>query len=763
MAKLPDTSAFGARPTPQPAGGVISARMTSGQEEAVGQGIQQAGAGISRGADVLEAAFRVEKDKADRLRTEEALNALREQQLELTYNETDGFLTKRGSEAVNGDIYKTYNARLKEKARALEQQLGNPEQRELFRQRSAIVGLQFDENLLRHVAGERKVYQQQTFDGTVAVEVRAAAAQPNDMAVVDTSVLRVMSAANTLADERGIPKEGPGAEPRTAMVNAAVGKVHNAVLGQLLATEDYTGAKAYFDKVKDSGAVDPNTAKMVTRAVEEGGQKQLANGYNSLFLQTRDDMAGLRQLEKVVTNDKTLDENRKNIILNRILTRQDTLQRSQQAAYDRQVRKLGNEINGINETTMAGYDVPAENLLAAYNAAKGTELEGEALRAVRLAQTTSQFRRLTPMQREAEIGKVEATIRADPTKGDRRFVSALKQINENINKDVEANPFGFAVAQGVVPDAPINFENPTESVEALHERFRVGRGMQQYYRAPYKPLQPQEVRAIKQGLDKLDPLKKSAWLASLATATGKSPEGKAGYRAIMAQLAEDDPATASAGYIAAQGAPDVAQRILNGQAILNPPKQADGKPGTSLLPMPSQTQLRKDFDVEAPVSAYGGNAKARNIDYEAARAIYADLISKSSIKDTSQIDGTLWSQAIREATGGIDSVNGSQTILPRGMPKNEFETGARARLQDMERNQLLPKNVTADRLWRLPMEPISVGIYAIREGNGYMVDREGRRLEINFNVPAEVVEQAPRPRRGTLKGAIPPWQSEVTP
>lgn len=782
--KLPAPLDYQSRQAPRPDTGVVSYRPISGAEGAQGEALSAVGRGVSHTGDQLFARYEVERQKQDTLRAEEAFNTLREQQLELTYGEK-GFARKKGSEAVNGDLFKDYSAQIRDRMGIIESQLQTPQQKELFRRRANLAGLQFQEEVLRHVTGERKVYDKQVLDGTLAVETQMASRQWNAPNEIGASILRVQASINAYANEQGWSKEA-----REASLLAATGNIHKAVLGQMLATDNFEMAKKYYDTNRD--ALDPATAKQVEKAVQDGVEKQVSGQYRLAYVNTRNDMRGLTMLENAITKDPRLDDARRAALLGPIMSQRAMLERRADAAYNRQVRQVASSIAGINETTLAGYTPDQETLLRTYNAAKGTEMEADALGAIRLVEVTAKLKGLPPAARSAEIDKIEAAVRQNPQgdaakgvrpKYDWKIVNQLRTLDRNMTEEARKNPYGFAVSQGLTEAAPVDWSDLGKSAPAIAQRFQIAAGMNAEYATPYKPLAPEEARQIKDILKTMPANKKAAWLGDLATASGVSEQGRRGYIGMMGQLAEDDPVTASAGYQAARKRYNVSEQILNGQALLNPPTKEDGKPaGGNLITMPSESSMRQQFDRVAPVEAYGRNMKARNIDFQAARAIYADLLSNSKTKDTGTLDSDMWDKAIETAAGRVARINGTQTILPPDMDTAEFRAGARARIGAAAAANRLPEGVNATRLNDLPLEPVAVGVYAVRSGDGYIIDQkklerliasgalpkkptaeqmqkipaQDLRLEINFNLPAPEGTETPT-RRGSIRSTSVPW------
>ena len=120
MPKLPDVTAFGDRPVPQSRLGKVSYQATHGKEAAPGQGVVMVGRELEQVSNEIER----ENIRVDTLRAEDAFNQLRARQQELSRGD-DGFLNKRGGDAVNNDILKDYGKRFDDATNEIINCLGN--------------------------------------------------------------------------------------------------------------------------------------------------------------------------------------------------------------------------------------------------------------------------------------------------------------------------------------------------------------------------------------------------------------------------------------------------------------------------------------------------------------------------------------------------------------------------------------------------------------------------------------------------------------
>ena len=722
MAKLIDLSQQ-ERPVPKlVSGGTPSPGRAT---DAAARGMQELGRQIELGSEEIYRAQKLEEDRVNTLRAEEAYTKLRERQLDLSIGEENGYTKLKGSEAVTRPILTEWSKRFEDAEREIATGLTNDVQRQKFKQRSGVALLQYKEGILHHLAKEGDSYAKEVFDGILGTEQRNAVAHwdsPND---VGTSLERIKNAVDERAE-----RYGWAPEYRKAVLQQEAGKVHAAVVQQAIASGSFRYAQEWYESNRQN--IDLATAKQLERAVEDGTQKELQAGYNAEYLANENSGLALEQLRRRVLADGALGEDRRNIMVGRIQNRQYVLERRSEVEENRHLRVIERGLNDMNSNTLAGFEPNADQVAPLLAAAKGTELEAEVGRAIQLAGATRVFRNAPPLRQEQMLTEAETGLRADPTKFDRRVVTAWRTIHDAQRNQVMESPVNFAVRQGIIQaPEPLDLSNPEAASGALIDRFAIARGVAQRYQAPLKPLTTEETKLLTATLQNATVDQKRNYFAALGRASGGDTQG---YMAVMAQLAPDDPATAIAGSHAARGRDAEAGLILRGQAILRPSTKSDGKPdGSSLLPMPPELDLRMRFDSYVR-EAFTGKPEARNAHYQAAKAAYAALSIDAGDRDTKIFNSERWEQAMEAAIGRVDKYNSRRIVLPHGIDLGEFKVGVHERIDDAARSGNLDPTWTASRLRDLPLGNLGDGRYVLRSGNGVVVDKRGRPVVINFNL-----------------------------
>ena len=468
MADIPQLEGQ-ARPLPQPAGGLASYRPDFGGGEQLGQAIEQAGSNISAGGNALEARAKIEQEKIDTLKAEDAFTQLRQTQLDLTVGK-DGYANLKGAAAVNTPVYQVYTQKYQDAQQQLEGTLKNSEQLNKFRQRANIAYSQMQENILRHTASEADSYAKEVTDGILQTEVRQATANwesPQDIAV---SLTRIDAAIKAQAERSGWPTEFTEAAKLKAD-----GQVHSAIIGQALASGNLVYAKEWYDKHQSD--IDAPTAKALETATKNAFQRQINAQYDNAFLAARDDPKQLRALETSVLKDQSLDDTRKNVVHGRILSRMDVLEKRAQMDQDRSEKYIQRAMGKIDSITKSGYEAPTEDVMNLFNLSRGTPMQGEVDQMIAGMNMTRQFRLLSPADQAAELNRMVGAARSGQLVADNMstFV-ALRQAIQGRESDGSTNPDSVVSPQGatgkmqITEDTFKQYAGPGESYQNENHR-----------------------------------------------------------------------------------------------------------------------------------------------------------------------------------------------------------------------------------------------------------------------------------------------------
>lgn len=681
------------------------------------------------------------QDRFDTTVAEDAFNKLRDRQTDLSVG-SDGFAAKKGSDAVTQPLLKDYSDKFTQAQKEIGAGLTD-QQRAKFDRRAEVAGVQFKQEILKHVMTEGTVYGKQVLEGTVKTEVRNAQVGWDDPYAIATARDRIDMSIDNTAKQFGWPKEEADSIRQSSLT-----QLTTAVVSSAIANGNIEYAQEYYDGHRKE--MDLATQNALLGEIRKGEQRTLVNGYQGDFLLMRDSVKGLEELDIEVQGDEKLDEANRNILAGRIASRKDVLERRALIEQDRIDRSVKKAIDQVNANTLQGFEPSIEQLQPILEAAKGTNMEVEAQEMVAVANATRRFRLATPVQQENYLSQMEAKVREDPTKFDIRVVQRMRSIYDAQQKQIQEDPISFAARQGFTEIAPIDLSKPASQEAAIADRANVARGMQAQYQAPMKILTKEEKDLLVGTLRNMPTPGKRDYFSALSKATGDDTET---YSAIMAQLAPDDPVTAIAGIYAGRGVTDdkgnqVADLILRGQAILHPNRKEDGTPDKGhLWPMPqgqdekTMHQLFTDYERDA----FAGHPQARSDHYQTALAIYAAKSAEAG-DASGVIDSTRWKDSMKLATGGIDRYQGKSVVLPWGMDYGQFKNGVDDRINEVALSGRLAEGVTPGKLRDLPLETIGDGKYVFRAGDGILVGKDRLPILLDFNKPV----QAEDARRGEL-------------
>lgn len=257
MPRVPEYNNFQATPSAQPSvrfnpaqapdAGEINARQT----QQMGQALQQSGGTLARlAADAV-------KD-ANETRVIDAVNKAKERMFDLQYGKDTGYLNLKGDAALrrpdNQNLADEYVGKFKEQLAPLEQELGNEQQREMFRRATANMQTQLYGDAQRHTAGEFKTYKISTYDGAVSTAQQQIALNYNDVkegGLVDQGVKTIEAAVRMKAREMGLSQEQADDQVRRAASGA-----HRMALGTALERNDVAFADGYLKKYRGQMTAD---------------------------------------------------------------------------------------------------------------------------------------------------------------------------------------------------------------------------------------------------------------------------------------------------------------------------------------------------------------------------------------------------------------------------------------------------------------------------------------------------------------------------
>lgn len=156
----------------------------------------------AEGAQIIAEA-KVEQEKIDTTKVEDAWNQYKNRALDLTVGEK-GVLNTKGADAVNVNLLGTTSASLTEARKLIEESLGNDEQKKRFRQRADITDLQTKHQVLSHMVAQQQEYAKTVFTGSEAAARAQISAMPTDPGVFTGARDTLMAQADAYLANNGI-------------------------------------------------------------------------------------------------------------------------------------------------------------------------------------------------------------------------------------------------------------------------------------------------------------------------------------------------------------------------------------------------------------------------------------------------------------------------------------------------------------------------------------------------------------------------------
>lgn len=197
---LPDATALGERPAPQPNRQVASYEPPNFRTVGVaGQMVQGAGSELTQASQIIEQT----NAKYDAIAADNALNQLQDRRSSLEFDPQTGFTAAKGANAVGQQFLQDYQGKFQNAASEISDGLANEQQKQMFQQRAQMAASQFQSSLMAHQAQQTTAYANDTDDASVKNALNDIAAHPYDDNTYQTSMQVANNALNSKASRSG--------------------------------------------------------------------------------------------------------------------------------------------------------------------------------------------------------------------------------------------------------------------------------------------------------------------------------------------------------------------------------------------------------------------------------------------------------------------------------------------------------------------------------------------------------------------------------
>lgn len=225
--------------------------VTGKQTQQLAQGVTQAGVGLS-------AIAKVEADKANQLRVDDALN----QAVKARTDTQVDALQLRGKNAMerpdNKALPDEFDEKLEKNIAAIEGGLGNETQKQLFRRSANQLRQQMYGSLSSHMMGEQKALRQETWSAKISTATNQANLLWGDEAIRNQSTEAIHAAVGEMAKDQGWD-----AEITKSKLTEAMSPMHAGVISGMVDGHREDLARDYYEKNVDTMSV-PVRAKAMS-------------------------------------------------------------------------------------------------------------------------------------------------------------------------------------------------------------------------------------------------------------------------------------------------------------------------------------------------------------------------------------------------------------------------------------------------------------------------------------------------------------------
>jgi len=344
------------RPTPR-FGGVTKLPDTSGIEaegsRAIGSSIQ------GLGDSLLKMEIR-----DDKYAVEDATTRLQQKRLELSKGD-NGFVQTRGG-GINDKFHGEHMSRYDSAAKEIGDSLGTDRQREMFGRRASLMRVAHGEDLINHVTKERNLFAANAYKAGISSGIDVVNADFDSEYVIKSELERTKQLTKMEIERLDLDGNKKGNKViRDLMYKTNESNIHESVINQALANQQYAYAQDYY--TKNENKILGERQDDIKDALRVSGLKtrsqDLVSGYfdsgmteTEASAQARKDAKGKGDLQQA--------------LLDRIKTRYG----ENNAALDRAQKAVGEEVRGIYQegiesdadlTPQEAYDLIPETMLKA--------------------------------------------------------------------------------------------------------------------------------------------------------------------------------------------------------------------------------------------------------------------------------------------------------------------------------------------------------------------------------------------------------------
>lgn len=485
----------------------------------------------------------------------------------------------------------------------------------------------------------------------------------------------------------------------------------------------------YADQIGPSAGWTPERIAKEKQGFVEGVTYNTFRARGQAAMQTGS-VSAIEDVEKQLAGPEAdaMDPAKKNALSQTLFGWKQSIEARADRAGQKAEREAVKRFNAATDTLNKGRDIvmnggalAPEYIEQMASDAQGTGLEPQVQALLEAQKSVAGFANLPATQRTTLL-ESERAARADPTKGTtpekERQLKAAEQIQANLTKGYENDPWQTAVKVGVVKSAPVvSLADVGGAMSVLQQRMAVIRDVDLAAGFKVSPLQPAEAEQLAKLAKTLKPDQAASMLGQMGTLVGDA-ERIAG---LAKQIGDKDGTLGMAMLYSSAKTTEgryTAELVLQGdQAIRDKLVKPEGA---------AETGWRASIAKQVR-GAYSNQEVENNI---------VDAAFKIAAATNGDVD-----RAIRLASGGIVERNGVKVPMPYGMKERDFEKRIEAITLATLADQAPGGNVVvgssklplADFVKTLPDAKLvhaGQGLYNVRAGNNLVTNERGQRITL---------------------------------
>lgn len=213
--------------------------------------LAEAGGAITNVGGELAGVARDAQMQANELRVNDALNALKERSLDLTFSEDEGFTNLRGGDALTRpggkSLFDEYGGKLSETEQAAYEGLANDAQRQAYKEGAAQIRQTYDGNLMKHYNQEAQTFALSTNSAMISTAQREISLSAGDPKAIASASERIK-----MATTQSFQLLGKSATEAEEQGRKFISEGHKLAVVRMLENNETSSATAYFAANKGS-------------------------------------------------------------------------------------------------------------------------------------------------------------------------------------------------------------------------------------------------------------------------------------------------------------------------------------------------------------------------------------------------------------------------------------------------------------------------------------------------------------------------------